>query len=114
MNQVIQNIEISDTQMFPYIPLSNKRESDIGAAPGANLLKRSIAPFGNRSQNGIDPSLELRGPPPSRVELGLKDEARVKRGVLAGLQPRLADHHWPTPSVLGGEPSEDVGEALVC
>ncbi|KAM2731408.1 hypothetical protein EV2_035070 [Malus domestica] len=42
-----------------------------------------------RSEHGIDPPLEVEG--------------GVEAGILAHLQPRLADQHQRTPSVLQGE-----------
>lgn len=95
------------------IPLSDERERLIGAVRGADLFLRAGAPIDDRSEHGIDPPLELRGPPPCGLERRLEVEGGVEARLLAHQQPRLADQHRPNPSVLQGEPSQDVDQALL-
>ena len=100
-----------------FAPFGDESERAIGAVTNANLRESAIAPFNDGSKHGIDLPLEVGGPPASqlggRVELGVEVEGGVKRGVLEGAEPWLADEHGASPSVLEGEPGEDVGEALV-
>ncbi|KAM2542353.1 hypothetical protein TB2_021791 [Malus domestica] len=53
----------------------------------------------DRLEHGIDPPLEVEG--------------GVEAWILAHLQPQLADQHRCTPSVLQGEPTQDVDQALL-
>lgn len=86
----------------------------IRAVTDADLGEESVARNDDRLKHGVDLPLKLWGPPASRiggVEIGLEVESRVEGGVLAGLEPGLAHEHGTAPSVLQGEPGEDVGEA---
>lgn len=99
------------------LPFGDERQRSIRAMSNADLRKRTSAPVGDRSKHGINLSLKLGGPPPGQlgggVEVGLEVEDGVKRGVLEGAKPGLADGHGASPSVLQGEAREDVDEALV-
>lgn len=103
--------------MTNILPFCDKRERPIRAMSKADLRERTSAPVGDRSKHGIDLSLKLGGPPLSqlggRVEVGLEVEDRVKRWVLKGAKPGLANENTASPSVFQGEPREDVDEALV-
>lgn len=100
-----------------FMPFGGEREGSIRAVPGANLGEGPIAPVDDRSEHRINLPLELGQPAVSRlgrrVEPSLEIERRVKRRVLARVHPRLADEHGPKPSVLQGEPTKDVDQALV-
>lgn len=77
----------------------------------------SITPNDDGSEHGIDSAFELGGPVSrglsDRVESTFQVEDRVETGLLAGLQPGLADEHGSPPSVFEGEAGEDADEALV-
>lgn len=98
-------------------PFGGEREGLIRAVPGANPGDGAVAPVDDGSEHGIDPVLEVWGPPTRRLELrgeaSLEIEGGVERRVLAGVEPRLAGEHGASPPVLEAEPGEDVDQALV-
>lgn len=59
----------------------------IRAVGGTNVSKRASAPINDRLENGINLSLELRGPPASGLEVRLEVEGGVEARLLARLQP---------------------------
>lgn len=84
--------------------------------PDANFSERTITPNDDGSEHGIDLAFKLGDPIPwklsDRVESSFQVKDRVETGILAGLQPRLADEHGSPPSVLEGEAGKDGDEAF--
>ena len=84
---------------------------------GVDCSERGIAPNDDRLKHGIHFPLEVRGPVARRIDggvkVGVEVEDGVERRVLAGLEPGLANEHGSKPSLLQGEPGEDVGQAFM-